>query len=584
MPDDPLRHLLASVYGPEAAPEVVAGIRRVVDRYRPRLPRPRARGGLALDERDAILITYADQVQRRAAAGGLAEAPLRTLAAFCRQHAHGLVSGIHLLPFYPSSSDDGFAVIDYRAVDPALGTWADVAEVGRSFRLMFDAVINHASVSSQWFQGFLADQAAYRDYFITLEGEPDLAQVVRPRALPLLTRFETRTGPRAVWTTFSADQVDLNYRNPHVLLEIVDVLLGYVAHGAEWLRLDAIAYLWKETGTRCIHLPQTHRIIQLFRAVLDEVAPHVMLITETNVPHRDNIAYFGDGTNEAQLVYNFALPPLTLHAFQSGSAVALSAWAAGLARPSARTTFFNFLASHDGIGLNPARGILPEAEIDALVQRATAHGGRVSLKHNADGSRSPYELNINYFDALSDPAEGDMQAAVDRFVAAHAIMLALAGVPGIYFHSLFGSRGWAAGVEALGHNRAINREKLDADALAVELAQPGRRRGVYDRLGALLRARAATPAFHPLGGQAVLDAGPGLFAIRRTAPGGTQAATCLHNVTSRTQAAHLPAEAGVSTVTDLVTGEAFPAGPRGLQMELAPYQVRWLGHAVGPGA
>src|SRR5690606_35016656 len=108
----------------------------------------------------------------------------------------------------------------------------------------------------------------------------------------------------------SADQVDLNFKNPAVLLATTRALLFYVEHGAKFIRLDAIAYLWKEIGTPCIHLPQTHQVIQLMRAVLDEVAPDVRLITETNVPHPDNISYFGAGTNEAQLVYNFALPPL----------------------------------------------------------------------------------------------------------------------------------------------------------------------------------------------------------------------------------------------------------------------------------
>jgi sucrose phosphorylase len=355
-------------------------------------------------EGDAILITYGDQFR----APG--EAPLRTLADFARRHLGGLISTIHILPFYPYSSDDGFSVVDYRAVDPALGSWNDVRRIGQDFRLMFDAVINHVSAGSAWFQAFLRGDPAYRDYFIVVAGGPDLSQVVRPRALPLLSRFATPTGEQAVWTTFSDDQMDLNYANPDVLLEISDLLLDYAARGAEFIRLDAIAYLWKEIGSPCIHLPQTHRVIQLWRAMFDAVAPHVMLITETNVPHVENISYFGDGANEAQLVYNFALPPLALDAFHTGSARVLSAWAGSLSLPSDRVTFFNFLASHDGIGLNPARGILPEAAIEALVARAVAHGGQVSYKHNADGTQSPYELNVNYFDALSDPAGGDAGA------------------------------------------------------------------------------------------------------------------------------------------------------------------------------
>jgi glucosylglycerate phosphorylase len=322
-----------------------------------------------LSERDALLITYADQLREPD------RAPLATLADFAKTHLTGVVSGVHLLPFYPWSSDDGFSVKDFFAVDPAFGDWPDIDRFRPEFDLMFDAVFNHMSAQGEWFQKFLADEPAFRDFFVTVTGNPDLSQVVRPRALPLLTEFQTARGPEKVWTTFSADQVDLNFKNPAVLLATLRALLFYVQHGAKFIRLDAIAYLWKEIGTSCIHLPQTHQVIQLMRAVLDEVAPDVRLITETNVPHADNISYFGDGTNEAQLVYNFALPPLVLHSLATGNAEKLTRWAASLELPSAQTTFFNFLASHDGIGMNPARGILSQAEIDALVQRATDHGG-----------------------------------------------------------------------------------------------------------------------------------------------------------------------------------------------------------------
>jgi sucrose phosphorylase len=268
------------------------------------------------------------------------------------------------------------------------------------------------------------------------------------------------------------------------------------------------------------------------RSVLDDVAPHVLLITETNVPHRDNVSYFGDGTNEAQLVYNFALPPLVLHAIATGRADALTGWASALRLPSNEVTFFNFLASHDGIGINPVRGILPQADIDALVSRVEAHGGFISYKQNQDGSRSPYEMNINYFDALSDPNAPDpLERQVARFLVAHAIMLAMPGVPGIYFHSLFGSRGDRAGAETSGIPRRINREKLTLAALEGDLADPASLRSrVLAGFGGLLRQRGSRDAFHPGGRVEVVAADPRVFALRRCAPGGGSAVLCLHNV------------------------------------------------------
>lgn len=552
---------LAQLYGSERAVSVGEQLRQLIERYRGRIAPPAAS---SLTERDALLITYADQVREEG------KPPLQTLAEFCAAHLRGVVSGIHILPFYPWSSDDGFSVKDYRAVDPALGDWNDIERIGRSFRLMFDAVINHASAQSEWFQKFLRDEAPCRDYFVTVEGSPDLSQVVRPRALPLLTEFETAAGKRKVWTTFSADQVDLNFKNPDVLLEVFDILLMYAERGAQFLRLDAIAYLWKEIGTPCIHLPQTHAIVQLLRAVLDEVAPHVYLITETNVPHAENLSYFGDGTNEAQLVYNFALPPLTLHTLRTGDVSVLSGWASSLRLPSERTTFFNFLASHDGIGLNPVRGILSNADIHSLVEQTLAHGGLISYKHNADGSTSPYEMNINYFDALSDPSSNEpLDLQVDRFMAAQAIMLSLPGVPGIYFHSLFGSRSWREGVQVTHHNRTLNRQKFTRAELETALADPASLRAkVFASYRQLLAARAASPAFHPHGAQEVLNVDTRVLAVLRTSPDAAHQVLCLQNVTAQPVRLHSLPRKGAR---DVLTNR-----PVSLPLTLQPYQSLWL--------
>jgi glycosidase len=524
---------LTPIYGPDLSVQVAPHLKDLVDKYRRRIPTP---AETSLSERDSFLITYGDQVSENG------KPHLQTLAEFCESHLKGMINGLHILPFFPSSSDDGFSVKDYRLVDPVLGSWNDLERMGNSFRLMFDAVINHASAQGEWFHAFLREEAPYQDYFVTVEGDPDLSQVVRPRSLPLLTEFQTASGKRRLWTTFSADQVDLNFHNPAVLLEIYDILLTYAQRGAQFLRLDAIAYLWKEVGTPCILLPQTHAIIRLLRLVLDEVAPHIRLITETNVSHADNISYFGDGRNEAQLVYNFALPPLVLHTFRTGDSSILSAWTSGLDLPSGQATFLNFLASHDGIGLNPVRGVLSRREIDSLVAQTLAHGGLISYKQDVDGTQSPYELNINFFDALSDPSSREsLEIQIARFMAAQAIMLSLRGVPGIYFHSLFGSRNWDKGVHLKKYNRAINREKFARDELERQLADPASLRSqVFERYRRLLVQRIGSPAFHPNGLQKILDVGRGVFSVLRTSPDGSQHVLCLQNITARTQTVSLP--------------------------------------------
>ncbi|MFQ5611235.1 MAG: sugar phosphorylase [Anaerolineae bacterium] len=578
-----LQDHLAFLYGPDAANRLWPQLKTRLAEFRNLNPhlsenvRPPAE---RLTERDAILITYGDQISEPG------QAPLQTLAGFLEAHLVESISTVHLLPFYPYSSDDGFSVIDYRRVDPNLGTWDDVDRLGRHFRLMFDAVINHISRQSAWFQAFVRDEAPYNDFFITVDPATDLSAVVRPRALPLLTRVETARGARHVWTTFSDDQIDLNYANPQTLFDVIDVLLFYVERGAEIIRLDAIAYLWKEVGTPSIHLPQTHRVIKLFRSILDAVAPGVLLITETNVPHRDNISYFGDGSDEAQLVYQFSLAPLVLNAIHTGSTRHLQKWAAGLTTPSPQTTFFNFLASHDGIGLMPARDILSEAEIQALVDTTQRHGGYVSSKTNPDGSQSPYELNINYFDALSNPshlgAKETMDLQVRRFMAAQAMMLALKGVPGIYMHSLLGSRSDQAGVKKTGRYRSINRQKFERDELERELSDPtSLRYRVFQAFRELLEHRRAHPAFHPNGGQQILEGNEAVFGLLRTSPDGVEKIACLHNVSNAAQSIQLDLAAfslpASPTNRDLVGGVRYRADETGaLSIRLEPYQVLWL--------
>lgn len=577
----PVPDLLSFIYGEPQSALIAARLQDLIDHHQP--PKTASRPK-PLSEQDALLITYADQVQQDGVP------PLQTLADFCRRWLAGVVSGIHLLPFYPYSSDDGFSVIDYRRVAPDLGGWDDIARMGDRFRLMFDAVINHISVQSDWFQGFLKDDPRYRDYFIEIKGDPDLSAVVRPRALPLLTPFQTPSGTKQVWTTFSADQVDLNYANPEVLLEIIEVILFYAQQGAEFIRLDAIAYLWKEIGTPCIHLPQTHAIIKLLRAVLDLAAQHVLLITETNVPHQENISYFGNGRDEAQLVYNFALPPLVLYTFHTADALILSEWARRLKLPGRQVTFFNFLASHDGIGVNPARGILPPGGVELLVEKTLQHGGGISYKHLPDGSQSPYELNINYFDALCNPHEDlPLRVQVDRFIAAQAIMLALIGVPGIYFHSLFGSLGWSEGVRATGRARTINRQKLSEADLTRDLTTPGSlREQVYRKFRQLLQARRSCPAFDPFGDQRVLDCGSSVFALERIHPQLNRRAVCLQNISSQPQTvpvAQLKLSSEnypASRLRDLLSGQTLTLQTNE-SLTLGPYQVLWLENTPADG-
>jgi glycosidase len=537
----------------------------------------RATRDTLFDQRDVALITYADQISEPD------EPPLRSLREFLSERVAGAITGVHLLPHYPATSDDGFAVADYHAVDPALGTWHDVSMLARNFRLTLDAVINHVSARGAWVREWRRDAEAFRDFLIELPYDADTSSVTRPRTTPLLTPIETTSGVRFVWSTFSADQLDLNYANPEVLLAVCEVLLDYVAKGASILRLDAIAYLWKELGTTCIHLPQTHEVIRLWRTMFDAVAPGTLLLTETNVPHAENVSYFGSGDDEAHMVYQFPLAPLTLSAFHLADTSQLQEWLATISTPSPQTTFFNFLGSHDGIGVRPAEGLLTPAEITHLCELAQAHGGGVSYRSNPDGTQSPYELNTVFFDALNPVGSTETLARLlKRNLAAQSILLSLAGMPAIYVHALLGSRNWHDGVRQTKRLRSINRQKFDRSALEAELDDPtSMRHHAFRSLLSRIRVRTREPAFHPSGAQRVISSPRTLLAYERSAPDGSSHVLSVHNVTGRPQAFAADASDGVTVrgpLVDLINpNRTTTAGAHGrVSFTLEPYGVAWM--------
>jgi len=554
-----IKKKLEFLYGEKIAEKTREKLNKLISKYEKIIPRK----SFYFNEKDVVLITYGDSFLKSG------EKPLRVLGEFLNTYLSDTITIVHILPFFPYSSDDGFSVIDYLEVNPALGGWDEVDSLGQNFHLMFDAVINHISAKSKEFGEFLKNSPANRDYFIVVEPGMDISRVFRPRTLPLTTEFETKRGLLNLWTTFSTDQIDLNFSNPDVLLFIIEVLLFYAAHGASMIRLDAIAFLWKESGTSCLHLPQTHEVIKLFRSIFDLTAPHVKIITETNVPHKENISYFGSGNDEAHMIYNFALPPLTVDALLTGDARILSEWARSLTLPGKNTFFYNFTASHDGIGLLPAHNILSENQIQNLVSAAENRGGKVGYKNNPDGTKTAYELNISLFDLLSDPGSDEPPAIkVSRFIASQAIALSMAGVPAIYYHSMVGSRNYLEGVEKTGVNRSINREKLNLPAMAKELETPGTIRNlVFNRLSLLIGERRKHRAFHPGGKQNVLQLNPRIFAVERHSSGGDEMILSLINVSEErvTLALEHPYK------KDVLTEKTFSK-----EISMAPYEVLWL--------
>ena len=572
-----VRALCREVYGANDGDRCYDSLAMLMSLYAPHTAaRPSEPAGFPLSAEDVVLITYGDQFRGEGPA-------LRYLDTFLGTDLNREIRGVHILPFNPSSSDEGFSVIDYLKVAPALGSWRDIRRISGSSLFMADLVANHCSVGSAWFERFLKGDTPYNEYFIQVDPASDLSAVFRPRTSPLLTPFEGAGGTQHLWSTFSADQIDLNYQSPQLLREIVNVLLYYVAQGARIIRLDAVAYIWKEIGSACIHHPHTHHLVRLLRAVCDAVAPQVLLLTETNVPHADNISYFGNGSNEAQMVYNFSLPPLTLDALMRGDASHLTEWATSLSAPP-QCAFFNFLASHDGIGMLPAADYLSAEEQAGLVATVRERGGMVSYKETPRGN-VPYELNVNYLSALSDPKHppSTQRAA---FLCAQAIMLALAGVPAPYVHSVIGSRNWRDWQRGESGKRSINRERCVYDEIhAVLQREDTEQHAIFESYRALIRARTGQKAFDPHSPQRVLRLGRKLMALYRgggSSRGGGGGAVdggilCLHNVSDRSAEVAFPTrEVGEwQRATDIISGRLF-TGDQLRSVRLRPYEVVWL--------
>ncbi|WP_321325692.1 sugar phosphorylase [Thiomicrorhabdus sp.] len=522
------------------------------------------------NEQDIMLITYGDTILKEG------EKPLQTLKSTLDTYLKESVSMVHILPYYPYTSDGGFAVSDYEKINPDLGDWSDVTEISQDYKIMADLVINHCSSEHPWFKAFEAGDPKYEHYFVQASPTDDLSEVVRPRTTPLLRITHTPEGEKYVWCTFSHDQIDLNFANPEVLLEIMRLISLYIDKGASIFRLDAIGFLWKIIGTTCIHLPETHMAIQLMRALIEYRLSDAIIITETNVPKRENLTYFGNA-NEAHMVYNFSLPPLLINSMITGSAKHLKTWLMSMPPAQMGTTFLNFIASHDGIGVRPAEGILDPEELQNMIYALQSFGAKVSWRAGLNGEKHPYEINIALIDAFKGTAEGEDNYQIERMLCAHAIAIALEGIPAIYVHSFFATENDYEMLEQTEHNRDINRHKWRAEELYPLLDKPESIHAkVLSGLNKLINLRKQQAAFHPNATQFTLHLPDELFGFWRQSLMRHQSIFVVNNVTNQSQSLSL-AQLNLIDMDEwkeIISGEMITD----LYGEyvLAPYQTVWI--------
>jgi len=565
-----LLEYLSHLYGGGVAPELTKVLLQTVSKQRESDPtttsEAHTRGAAPiLSEQDVLLITYADTLVDGD------KPPLQVLNQFACGHLADYFSGIHILPFFPYTSDDGFAVVDYNSVRADLGDWQDITAMSEHFDLMFDLVINHCSREHLWFADFVNGRAPGSEFFITLPSDTNVDEVVRPRNTPLLSEVQTYSGPKHVWTTFSDDQVDLNFSNPEVLCQFVDILFDYIDRGARYIRLDAIAFLWKRLGTNCMSLPETHMVVKIMRLLIDHAGADVVLLTETNVPHLENVSYFGQ-KDEAHMVYQFSLAPLLLYSYLFNDGSYLQNWASELQQPPEGCAYLNFIASHDGIGLRPLEGLLPTDDIEKLISSVHKQGGFVSMRTTSGGEQKAYEMNISLFAAFGGSVE-----TVPAYIGAHQLLLAFQGVPALYLRAILASQNDLDAVERTGRTRSINRGKLHATDVHNDITDNNSlSHAVFTTLTRTLEIRRQQPAFSPAANQEVMPSGPQLLIISRSAT--QQRVLVIASFSATMQSVSLrsyidPDLLNTPDVKDLLTQTIYAAD---LELQLNPYQVLWL--------
>ncbi|GCL66312.1 sucrose phosphorylase [Pseudaquabacterium pictum] len=454
------------------------------------------------------LITYVD----RFGGGGLAD-----LQALLTGPLAGVFGGVHLLPFFHTidGADAGFDPIDHTRVDDRLGDWGDVKRLAQHVDVMADVIVNHMSSDSPQFQDFAARGSAspYDGLFLTMDAvfpqgatERDLLAIYRPRPGAPFTFVTLANGERRIlWTTFTAKQVDIDVRHPQGRAYLLAILRQLADAGVTMVRCDAVGYAIKKPGDSCFMMAETFAFIDEFAGIARGLGLEVLVEVHSYYRKQIEIA------QRVDWVYDFALPPLVLHALFFGTAAPLQAWARQ--RPANAITV---LDTHDGIGIidigadasdRTARpGLVPPAELDQLVERIHANSGGQSREATgaAASNLDLYQVNCTFYDAL-----GRDDGA---YLIARAIQFFLPGVPQVYYVGLLAGENDMALLKASGVGRDINRHHYGMDEIALQLQRP-----VVQQLLQLIRLRNSHPAF---GGQFSVGASAAtVLDLRWTSPG-----------------------------------------------------------------
>ncbi len=527
------------------------------------------------DESYAVLITYADGVYKKG------EATLVTLRELLSKYFGSLSKVVHILPFLKSTSDGGFAVSSHKSIDEKFGSWEDLNSISNNHFLMADLVLNHVSSSHPWVQQFIKCQEPGLSNVFSPSQDLDWKNVIRPRSSSLFSQINTEDGQKQVWTTFGPDQVDLNWLNPKMTVEFLHLIITYLSNGIKWLRLDAVGFIWKESGTTCLHLPKAHSIVKILRILLNDLLKDGVLITETNVPQKENLSYLIP-EDEADMAYNFPLPPLLLEAIITSRADILNSWICDWPELPETTTLFNFTASHDGVGLRALEGLMNEQRIKDLLINCEKRGGLVSHRRLSNGVDKPYELNISWWSAMEDPGRDSNRFQYERFLLTQLFVMSLKGVPAFYLPALLASENDIKNFSMTGQRRDLNREKFKSENLAAVFKNPESNANKNLRyLRSAMDVRAKLPQFHPQSQMECLSKSRSdIVVIKRGI--GSKAIFTIHNMTeNKINYRFMDYEFNKLIKNDLNMQDYLTTNKyNSNNIELDPFQVIWLGFLI----
>ena len=523
-----------------------------------------------INEKDILLITYADTIKSKK------NKPLATLNDFLKNFIKNSINIVHILPYYPSSSDGGFAVTDFFKVNSKYGNWGDLKKISKSYKIMSDIVLNHASSKSAWFKNFLKGKGKGKDYFLYYDNDINTKNVTRARSHKLIQKFDTIKGKKYVWCTFSKDQVDFDFKNPDVLIVFIKLILYLQNKGTDFFRFDAVAFIWKRLDTSCINLDQTHAIVRLFRTILSFSNKYSKIITETNLPFHENLSYFGN-SDEAHIIYNFSLAPLIINTLVKGNSAAFRRWSMSIPPAKDNNCYLNFLATHDGIGIRPLEGILKEADLKIFLKTLKKFGSKFTYRNTKNNKKVIYEANISLFDCFSGTIKGIDNFAYKRFYNAHAIMLSFEGLPGLYIHSLFGTKNNYESLKKTKLNRSINRSSYYYEHLKNILNKTDSHGyKIFRNILNLIDIRKKQIAFHPNATQYTLNLGNNFFGIWRQSINKNQSIFAIYNVTNKLQKLYTKKINFLSLESwvDLVSLQKIDN--KKSYLSFSPYQFMWI--------